>query len=130
MSAVLQEQSQTIGSKIDQLRKLRTERLEHEKKAKGLKELEEVLVSEIIDSLDKEETTVGGSRSNRASIIEEEVATIEDYDEFYEYVHSNEAAYLLQRRAAQVAIKELLESGEDIPGVKMLTKRKLSLRKV
>lgn len=129
MSAVMQEQSQTIGSKIDQLRGLRIKRLALEKEVTSLKELEEVLVLEVIDALDKEDTTIGAGKIATASITEEEIATVEDYDAFYEYIHNNEAAYLLQRRAAQGAVKELLESGEEVPGIKLLTKRKLSIRK-
>lgn len=129
MSAVLQEQSQTIGSKIDQLRELRLERIALEKQAKGLKELEEVLVSEVIDALDKQETTIGAGRTARASIVPEDIYTVDDYDEFYEYIHTNEAAHLLQRRPAQGAIKELFESGEKVPGLKIFTKRKLSITK-
>lgn len=130
MSAVMQEQSQTLGSKIDQLRDLRNERVEHDKASKSIKELEEVLVLEIIDALDEQDTTMGRSRKNSASIVEEEIATVEDYDEFYAHIVSEDCPYLLQRRVAQGAVKELLESGQEVPGIKLLTKRKLSLRKV
>jgi hypothetical protein len=130
MSAVMKEQSQTIGSKIDQLKELRNERLTLEKQVKSLKECEEVLVLEVIDVLDSQDTTMGRGRVASASIVEEDIATVEDYDAFYEHIVSEDRPYLLQRRVAQGAVKELLESGEEVPGIKLLTKRKLSLRKV
>jgi len=41
----------------------------------------------------------------------------------------NDALFLLQRRPAAAAYRELLESGQTIPGVEPYTQRQIGLRK-
>jgi hypothetical protein len=52
-----------------------------------------------------------------------------DWDTFGQHIIDNDALYLLQRRPAAAAYRELLESGETVPGVEPYTQRSINLRK-
>jgi predicted metal-binding protein len=77
---------------------------------------------------------IDGARGKLASvgINESIVPTVEDWDEFYRFIHRNKGYHLLERRAAAGAYRELLEQrkGKPVPGVVPFKKRTLSLRTV
>jgi hypothetical protein len=64
-----------------------------------------------------------------ASISEVVLPQVIDWDTFYAYMLENEALYLLQRRPAAAAFRELNDSGIAIPGVEPYTQRSIGLRK-
>lgn len=63
------------------------------------------------------------------SISEQTVGNVEDWDDLYQFIRDNNAFYLLQRRLANAAYKEMLDSGSALPGVVPFTKRSLNMRK-
>ena len=63
------------------------------------------------------------------SISEQTVGNVEDWDDLYQFIRDNDAFYLLQRRLANAAYKEMLDSGSALPGVVPFTKRSLNMRK-
>ena len=77
-----------------------------------------------------EETTLSRGSMASASLTESEFFSIEDYDALQEYVFDNEALYLFQRRLSSAAIKELIQNGEEIPGIKTFVRKDISLRKI
>lgn len=52
------------------------------------------------------------------------------WEGFYEYVKENDAFYLLQKRLSTQALREMVESGEKVPGVEMFEKVDVSIRKI
>ena len=64
-----------------------------------------------------------------ASRTEMVVPVIEDFDEFSEYVIKEGALHLLQRRVSSGEFKEMIESGQQVPGLSPYTKVDISIRK-
>lgn len=63
------------------------------------------------------------------SVSENVVGSVEDWDQVYGYIREHDAFYLLQRRLANAAFKELLDTGASLPGVSPFVKRSLNMRK-
>lgn len=126
----MEQNTLTLGEKIDKLSKLRAdiriknkevERLEGEKKA---------LEAQVMEHMDVE--NIGSSRGKlaTASISESVVPSVTDWDTFWAYVFRNKASHLLERRPHATAYREELETrkGKPIPGVQPYTRRTLNLR--
>lgn len=125
-----EKQPQTFGAMIDEMYELRNQKSEYESKAKKLKDRMDQLEAAIIIRLDKDETTMSRGKMASAILTEQDIPKVDDWDEYYQYIHDNEAFHLLQRRPATTACREMLEAGEVIPGVSTFTKRSISLRKI
>lgn len=76
-------------------------------------------------------TRAGGLLAS-CSVVEEEAQNVDPdkWPELYEWILEHEACYILQKRLSAVAVRELLTSGEDLPGVSTFTRKKLNLRAV
>lgn len=100
------------------------------KEAKALKathdELEGALIKSLKDAgLDR--VSAGGFTASHNVEI---VASVNDWESFYAYVKENDAFYLLQKRVASSAYRELLAiEGESPPGTEPHEKDKLSFTK-
>lgn len=81
---------------------------------------------EIADDLGLDRFAVG---KLTFSISEQTVGNVEDWETLYQFIRDNDAFYLLQRRLANAAYKEMLDSGSSLPGVVPFTKRSLNMRK-
>jgi hypothetical protein len=70
------------------------------------------------------------TKNDRAKVFitETTVAKVEDWDAFYEHILSNKAFELLERRPANKAYRDLLEIGEDVPGLSSNTLRRVNFR--
>ena len=86
------------------------------------------LEAEIIDILDKEGITLMRGEKATISISEKVVPTVEDWDTFYTYILDSKQPYLLERRPSVSAYREIIESGEEVPGVNSFTKRTLNMK--
>lgn len=119
-----------LGEKIDNLFQLREQIRELDKELQALKADKNELELEILGDLDSQglQLTRGGRAT--VSISEQVVPVVEDWDAYYEYIQNEGALFLLERRPATAAWRELYESGELPPGTTPFTKRSLSLRKL
>lgn len=119
----------TTGSIIDRLYEIRSERKILSDQDKELKhefdELEQVLITR----LKADDSLQGKTKTATATITETVVPTIKDWDAFERYVLENNALYLLQRRPASAAFRELLNMGETVPGLEPFTSLSISLRR-
>jgi hypothetical protein len=62
---------------------------------------------------------------------EEELATVVDWSQVHEFIRSQNAFYLLQRRINSAAWRELAaERGEPIPGTTVFKRRTIALRRI
>lgn len=120
----------TLGDKIEELAALRDQKRALNAELKDINKAFEALEIEILDLLDQQGTQFAGSNRHRATISESTVPTVTDWDEFYAYVLQQQAPYLLERRVSVAAWRELVESGEPVPGTEPYTRRSLSLRKL
>lgn len=74
-------------------------------------------------------TTARGTLAS-ATLTETIVPNIVDWGLVQEYIMENEALYLVHRRISAGPWKELLDTGEHIPGIEPFTKKTISLRKL
>jgi hypothetical protein len=119
-----------FGELIDGMYELRNEREKLTSAAKKIGEKLVTLEAEIIARLDSDAMTMGRGREASATLTEVEVPKVDSWDDFYAYIGENEAYHLLQRRPSSAACRETIESGEEIAGVGIFTKRSISLRKI
>lgn len=120
----------TTGSMIDEMYDLRENKKTLEAEIKEIKESMTLLEARLIEKLDSEDTTTSSGKAASVSISTQDVPMVEDWDAFHQYLIDNDALYLLQRRIASRAYKEVSNSGEIVPGVVTFSKRTISLRKL
>lgn len=115
-----------LANRRDDLRERKRE-LEAEVKSidKALAE-NELLIIERLDEMGVNKFAVG---KLSFSISENTVGNVEDWDQVHAYIRDNNAFHLVQRRLANAAYKELLDMGEELPGVVPFNKRTLNFRK-
>ena len=118
------------GTMIDDMFDLREKKKELEARVKDINEQMTLLEAELMNKLDDEKQTMGRGLSASASITNTEIPMVEDWEEFGQYLIDNDALYLLQRRVAVRAFRELKDAGEVIPGTTTFPKRAISLRKI
>jgi hypothetical protein len=92
------------------------------------------LESELIGRYDdqgmkKASIDLDGGATITASITEVVLPQVVDWDAVYEHIKESGDFYLLQKRPAAAAFRELIDSGETVPGMEPYTKRSISLRK-
>ena len=115
---------------IDEMFELRESKKEFEVRIKDINEQMTLLEAQLLQKLDDEKQTMGRGSSASASVSNAEIPMVEDWETFGQYLIDNDALYLLQRRVAVRAYRELKESGEEIPGTTTFPKRTISLRKI
>lgn len=98
--------------------------------AKELKKEHDAVEGELIAYLKEAEldkASAGGFTASRGSEV---VASVTDWESFYQYVRDHDAFYLLQKRVASAAYRELLQvEGVSPPGTEPMEKDKLSFTK-
>ncbi len=121
----------TIGALIDKMKTIAVERSTLSVADKALSEEQKGLEQQIIELMDKQETRVGEGKIAKASIIEAEEPTIEDWDAFTKWMTRTKNLHLIQRRISAPAWREIraLKKAE-VPGIGVFTKRSLNLRAV
>lgn len=109
-------------------------RIREERKRIG--KLDELLVEEwratesvLIARLDAQKVNCVKTTAATATITEDDVPMVVDWDAFYEYIYTNRASHMLQRRVATAAWREAKDSGFPTPGIEVYKKREISLRK-
>ena len=115
-----------LATRRDELRERKRE-LEAE-----VKVLDQALAAneqEIIERLDDMGVNKFAVGKLSFSISENIVGNVEDWAQVYDYIKGNSAFHLIQRRLANAAYKELLDMGDELPGVVPFTKRTLNFRK-
>ena len=63
------------------------------------------------------------------SVSRNVVGNVEDWEQVHAFIKEHDAFYLLQRRLANAAYKEMLDAGDSLPGVEPFTKISLNMRK-
>ena len=121
---------ETLAKCADMLYSTRQARLELDKKVEELKRREAMLLEHLIDSLPVSDATGVAGRIARATVVTKEEPQVENWDDFYGYVHKNKAYHLLQRRISGPAIKELWENRKIVKGVGKVIVKSISLNKL
>lgn len=119
----------TQGELVKRLREIRDER-------RRMRELDKMLVADwraaeaaMIAVLDTQGATKVSTDEGTASLTEDDVPMVKDWDAFLTECRMNDKMYLLQRRVATAAWRELKLNGFETPGIETYKKRTISLRK-
>ncbi|MDH2290029.1 MULTISPECIES: hypothetical protein [unclassified Cobetia] len=99
-------------------------------RAKVLKKLHDELESQLLEYLKENELDRVSAAGHTASYSTETVASVDDWEAFFGYVKQHDAFYLLQKRIASAAYREVLQvDGVVPPGTSPMERDKLSFRK-
>ena len=119
----------TLGQLIDDLKIRRDQIRDLQKTLDAAKEEYEHLERDIMAKLNEQGLTNSRSNLAIATITEQTVANVNDWDAFMDYVFTNDARHLLQRRiASRAALEEMEDNGDAIPGLAVTKLTKLGLR--
>ena len=135
MSTVLaenQEEEQTPmtpGEIIAEMIQIRDEKSRLKEREKALNEIWRGLEAQLMEAGDKMGMKRMSSDIATATITEETLPMVDDWDSVYRYIVENDACHLLQRRVSAAVFRELQDSGIDVPGLSRYVQRKISLRK-
>lgn len=114
---------------IAQLVEVRDEKRRIKEREKELIEKWRTLEMELLVRLDEQGMKKASTNDGTASVTEVVLPQVTDWDALFEHISATGDFYLLQKRPAAAAFRELHESGEVIPGIDPYTKRSISLRK-
>lgn len=118
-----------IGQLIDYDFELREKIRELGKKVDALKEEREKVEKQILEAMDEQTLPRASGTKATASVIEQVVGHVQDWDRFYGFITRTKAFHLLERRIASAPYREELKArGKPIPGVVPYTKRTIGLR--
>jgi predicted nuclease with TOPRIM domain len=119
-----------LGSIIDRLYELRTEKSELNSKVQVIETEITELKTLLMSRLDDEETIKACGKNASVTITSQTVPNVTDWDLVHQYVVENDACYLLEKRLSAAPYRELLMAGTPIPGTEPFEKRDISLRKL
>ena len=118
-----------LGENINALYELKEKKAELNKLIEIIEEKYTKIENDIIIQLRDVGMTSGEASRASATISESIVPTVKDWDKFYQYINETNSLFLLEKRPSVTAYRDLLQAGEEIPGVEPFTKTKLSLKK-
>lgn len=114
---------------IQSLVECRDERRSIADRDKVLVKVWKSLEEELLLRLDEQGMLQGKTPLGTATITETIVPNVVDWDDLQEHILETGDFYLLQKRPAAAAFRELHASGKEIPGMEAFNKRTISLRK-
>ncbi len=118
----------TMGALIDSIWASREEKRRLEIQVKEVEAAIAELQIQLMERMEAEGTDKAQGSKASVTISKNVVANVEDWDAFWAYVIKKKYTHLLQRRVSDPVYRELLEAGQNVPGVEPFTKRALTVR--
>lgn len=118
-----------LGTAIDKLYELRSQRLNVEKVVKTMKSDELALRVHIKQMLDSINLDGAKGSAATAAVITSVDPVAKDWLQIYEFIRENDAFDMLQKRLSSMAVKERWESGILVPGIEKFDNWDLSITK-
>lgn len=106
-----------MGDLSRKLFDLKSKKAELNKEVKGLNPLIEELEKELLTKMREEGLPSISNDLGTVYISPQVVPTVINWDMFYEYVGRTNSFHLLERRLTTTAYREMIENGEEVPGV-------------
>lgn len=116
------------GPLVAQLDELRLKKAEFNAKIREIEKEYDELSQPLIDFLQQNGLNTIAPDEASATISEETYWNIEDDEAFQKWVYDTQSLFALQRRLSNAAINDLVNAGEEVPGLKAYTKTKLSIK--
>jgi len=118
----------TLNQLIEQKASVRKEIESLNKQLKDLNARQDDLDWALMKKMDSEGLSRTSNDSFTVSVKEEVMPQVEDWEEVYQVIRDSGDFSLVQRRVSAAAYRELLKLGEQIPGIKPVTVRKINFR--
>jgi hypothetical protein len=123
-----QEQPLRTSDIMNRMFEIREQRRELAAKDKELKDEADALEETLLVKMREQGSTRVSNKRGTAIISETIVPSVDDWDAVTEYIKENDAMYLLTKKIASAPFRELIESGQEVPGVRAVTKVDINLR--
>lgn len=120
--------SKNTGGLSDEYFMLREQKRLHEESIKQLTEKMSIIEGKLIECMDAEGITKATGKKATVSISEQIRPNVQDWDQFYAYIHKNKFYHLLERRPSVSGCQELFETKGKVPGVVPFTARRINMR--
>jgi hypothetical protein len=118
---------EAIGKLIERLASVKKKKLDYNHKIDELSKAQTQLEQSLIATLKLKGLDGAKSSKHSVSIKEQTYPSIENWDDFTEYVRKNKRFELLERRVSASAYREYLQLGRKVSGVVPFTKVAVSL---
>lgn len=119
----------TTSAIIAKLVEVRDEKRRIGERDKELNDQWRSLEMELLVRLEEQGMKKASTEEGTASITETVLPQVTDWDAVFAHIKATDSFYLLQKRPAAAAFRELLDSGEEVPGMEPYVKKSISLRK-
>lgn len=119
----------TLGVCADHLKEVESLRLAMQKEVDAVKKRENELRDHIINNLSVSDDTGAVGKKYIAQIKTEDKPTVNDWEEFYDFIFAEDRPDMLQKRLNESAIKEMWEDDQKVPGIGKFIAKKLSVTK-
>lgn len=129
MTATIEASSPvTTAEIIAQMLAIRDRKREIAAEEKDLNQAFGALESQLIGRMEEEGSTRVSSKLGTAILSEKIVPQIDDRDALNAWILETGNLYILQSRVATNAYSELVESGQEVPGLSPFKKKDINLR--
>jgi hypothetical protein len=119
----------TLDDVISDMYTLRESYRALDKQSKDIKAEYKELERLVIQRLDEAGVAYAGNELASATVSEEKMPNIDDWDAVCRYIADTNSWYLIKREILAGQFREATLGGEEIPGLLGYTKRKVALRK-
>lgn len=118
-----------IGEIIDDYYLKRAARLEAQRKTDEAKSAEELVKALLIEKLQELGLAKASGSIATAGIKTVKIPRVIDWDQLYTWIRTNDRFDMLHKRISEVAWRDMISAGENIPGTESMDDIKLSLTK-
>lgn len=120
--------TKTIGQLIDEMSSIREQRRELSAKDSELSAEYRELERQLIAAMEDQDMNSSTGKAARATLSTQTVGQIEDWDQLTDYIQQTGYFQLFQRRISSAAMQELMQNGEQPPGLRAMDKTTINLR--
>lgn len=120
----------SIGLCADLYAEVRELRLAMQKHTDAVQAREKEIREHIINNLSKSDDTGAAGKRYRAQITRKAVPAVADWQKVWDFVKKTSRFDLLQKRISDTAVKDMWESGSEVPGVERFHAVDVSITKL
>lgn len=120
----------SLGACADELKVVQALRLAMKKETDAVQAREIEISEHILEELATGDDTGASGLKYRAQVKVSVAASVENWEDVYDYVAENDRFDLLGKSVQQKAIKAMWEEGATVPGVSKINVKKLSITKL
>lgn len=120
----------SIGLCADEYSVIRAQRLFMEKIVEQVAGREAEIREHIIANLSKSDDTGAAGKKYRAQIVMKDVPKLNDWTKLTDFIAETGRFDLIQKRLGEKAVLDMMEQGEDVPGVEKMKIPTVSITKI